>query len=80
MNYNKNMQKLKITTVGSSAGVVLPKNVLARMKAKKGDTIYLIETKEGYSLTAYDPEFKSQLESAEKVMNRYRNALKELAV
>jgi len=41
------MQKLKITTVGSSAGIVLPKNVLSRMKAKKGDTLFLIETKDG---------------------------------
>ncbi len=49
------------------------------MKAKKGDTLFLIETKDGYTLTAYDPEFKSQLESAEKVMKGYRNALKELA-
>ena len=73
------MQKLKITTVGSSAGIVLPKNVLSRMKAKKGDTLFLIETKDGYTLTAYDPEFNSQLESAEKIMKGYRNALKELA-
>lgn len=73
------MQKLKITTVGSSAGIVLPKNVLSRMKSKKGDTLFLIETKDGYILTAYDPEFESQMESAEKVMKGYRNALKELA-
>ncbi len=47
---------IKITTVGSSAGVVLPKDVLSRMKAKKGDTLFLIETKDGYTLTTYDPD------------------------
>lgn len=73
------MHKLKITTVGSSAGVVLPKDVLSRMKAQKGDTLFLIETKDGYTLSTYDPEFITQLESAEKVMKKYRNALKELA-
>ena len=73
------MLKVKITTVGSSVGVILPKEALNRMKAKKGDVLYLVETPDGYELTPYDKNFAEQLEAAENVMGRYRNALRELA-
>ena len=73
------MLKLKITTVGNSAGVVLPKEALQRMKAKKGDHLYLVETPDGYEISPYDKDFAEQIESAERVMGRYRNALKSLA-
>ncbi len=52
------MLKLKITTVGSSAGVILPKEVLARLKVEKGDQLTLVETANGYELSPYDPEFE----------------------
>lgn len=73
------MLKVKVTTVGSSVGVVLPKEALNRMKTKKGDVLYLVETPDGYELTPYNKEFAEQLEATEKVMGRYRNALRELA-
>ena len=73
------MLKVKITTVGNSAGVVLPKEALARMRAKKGDILYLVETPQGYTLTPYDQEFSDQMASADEVMRRYRNTLRELA-
>jgi putative addiction module antidote len=73
------MLKVKVTTVGSSIGVVLPKEALNRMKAKKGDLLYLVETPDGYELTPYNKEFADQLEATENVMGRYRNALRELA-
>ena len=73
------MLKVKVTTVGSSVGVVLPKEALKRMKAKKGDVLYLVETPNGYELTPYDESFAEQLEAAEAVMGRYRNALRKLA-
>ena len=73
------MLKVKVTTVGSSAGVVLPKEALQRMKAKKGDVLYLVETPDGYQLTPYDREFARQVDAAETVMARYKNALRELA-
>jgi putative addiction module antidote len=44
--------KVKITTVGSSAGIVLPKEILNRLKVKKGDTITLSETPYGFNMTA----------------------------
>jgi len=73
------MVKLKVTTVGSSTGVVLPKEVLARLKIEKGDTLFLTEAPDGYRITPYDPDFERQMELARKVMREQRNVLKELA-
>ena len=73
------MLKVKVTTVGSSAGVVLPKEALHRMNAKKGDVLCLVETESGYELTPYDKDFAEQVEATERVMGRYRNALRDLA-
>ena len=73
------MVKLKVTTVGSSTGVVLPKEVLARLKVEKGDALFLTDAPDGYRVTPYDPEFEGQMELARKIMRRRRNVLKELA-
>ncbi len=73
------MTKLKLTTIGNSAGVVLPKEVLARLKLDKGDSVYLTEAPDGYRLTPYDPEFEQQMETARKIMKRRRAVLRELA-
>ncbi len=73
------MIPLKVTTVGNSAGVILPKEALARLRVKKGDTLYLVETTDGYRMTAYDPEFAAQMEAADEGARRYRNALRKLA-
>jgi putative addiction module antidote len=73
------MVKLKVTTVGSSTGVVLPKEVLARLKLEKGDTLYLTEAPEGYRLTPYSPDFERQMTLARKVMRERRNVLRALA-
>ena len=73
------MVKLKLTTVGSSTGVVLPKEVLARLKVEKGDTVFLTDAPDGYRITPYDPEFEQQMELARRVMRERRNVLKELA-
>lgn len=73
------MLKLKLTTIGSSVGVILPKEALSRLKVEKGDSIFLTEEKDGFRVTPYDPEFEQVMESAHKVMKRRRNALRELA-
>jgi len=73
------INKLKITTVGNSAGIVLPKEILGRMRVEKGDTLYAIETPNGIELTPYDPEFDEQLEVAKRVMRENRNLLRKLA-
>jgi putative addiction module antidote len=73
------MVKLKLTTLGSSTGVVLPKEVLARLKVEKGDVLFLTDAPDGYRITPYDPEFAEQMGLARRVMRERRNVLKELA-
>ena len=74
------MQHLKITAIGNSAGVILPKDVLARLKLDKGDTLFLIETADGgYRITPYDPVFEEQMTVARQVMADRRAVLHELA-
>ena len=73
------MVKLKLTTIGSSTGVVLPKEVLTRLRIAKGDTVFLTESQDGYRITPYDPDFERQMELARRVMRERRNVLKELA-
>lgn len=72
--------KLKLTAIGSSTGVVIPKEMLARMNVEKGDSLYLVEAPDGtYRLTPYDPLFAKKMEKAEDIMRRYRNTLHILA-
>jgi putative addiction module antidote len=73
------MTRLKLTAIGNSAGVVLPKEVLARLKLDKGDSVYLTEAPDGYRLTPYNPEFEQQMETARRIMKRRRAVLRELA-
>jgi len=73
------MVKLKVRKVGTSAGVILPKETLHRLGVSEGDTIYLIESPGGYEVTPYDPEFEQQLEIAQEGMKAYKNTLRELA-
>lgn len=60
-------------------GVILPKEILERLRVTRGDSLYVIETKNGIELTSYNPEFASQVEVAERVMREDRDALKKLA-
>ena len=71
--------KLKITTVGNSAGVVLPKELLARLRLDKGDTLYVTELPDGIKLMPYDPEFEQQMDLAERIMREDRDLLRKLA-
>jgi putative addiction module antidote len=73
------MLKLKVTGVGSSIGVVLPKEALARLKVVKGDSVFLTESVDGFRITPYDPQFEEQMSLARKFMRDRRDALRELA-
>ncbi len=73
------MPALKLTKIGNSTGVVLPKEALVQMNVQAGDTVYLSRTPDGYRLTPYDPEFEQQMDVARKIMKRRRAALRELA-
>jgi putative addiction module antidote len=71
--------KIKITTVGNSAGIVLPKELLARLRIGKGDTLYATELPDGIKLTPFDPKLAGQMEVAEGVMRKRRSLLRKLA-
>lgn len=73
------MPKLKITTVGASAGVILNKEVMSRLRVKKGDLLYLTEAPGGYRLTPYNPEFERQMKLAEEIMHDDRDILRALS-
>lgn len=70
---------LKITTVGNSTGVILPKEILEKLRVKKGDSVFAIETSNGIELTPYNPELAEQMAIAEQVMREDRDALRKLA-
>lgn len=72
------MSPVKITTVGNSAGVVLPRAVLERLRVSKGDLLYVLETPHGIELTPYNPEFAVQMDVAEGVMREDRDVLRRL--
>lgn len=71
--------KLKITKIGNSAGVILPKEVLARLRVAEGDTLFASETPDGVRLTASDPDFEDRMALAEKIMREDRDILRVLA-
>jgi putative addiction module antidote len=73
------MHALKLTAIGNSVGATFSKEVLAKLKVGKGDTIYLTETPDGFRLTPFTPEFEAQMTAARAIMKKRRNALRELA-
>lgn len=64
------------TTIGTSTGAVIPKEMLARLNAQNGDTLYAIETPEGYLLTPYDPVIDEQLKAGQLFVKEYRDTIK----
>ena len=70
---------VKVTTVGSSAGIVLPREILNRLHVEKGDTVYLTESPDGIRITPYDAAFARKIDILEQVMREDRDVLKKLA-
>ncbi len=73
------MTALKLTQIGNSVGVILPKEVLARLKVEKGDTLYVTEAANGVMLTPYDPTLEDQIEAGREFMREYRDTFHQLA-
>ncbi len=73
------MATLKLTQIGNSVGVILPKEVLARLKLEKGDTLYLTDAANGVMLTPYDPALDEQVEAGREFMREYRDTFHQLA-
>jgi putative addiction module antidote len=73
------MTALKLTQIGNSVGVILPKEVLSRLKLEKGDTVFVIDAVNGVMLTPYDPGLAEQLEAGRELMREYRDTFHQLA-
>jgi putative addiction module antidote len=72
-------RKLKLTAIGNSTGVILPKDLLEKLRVDRGDELMVLETPDGIRLTPYDPEFAAQLDIAEDIMREDRDLLRKLA-
>jgi putative addiction module antidote len=70
---------LKITKIGNSAGIILPKELLARLRVGPGDALHVTEAPDGVRLTASNPDFMAQMEIAEAIMREDRDILRVLA-
>ena len=74
------MTALKLTQIGNSVGVILPKELLARLKLEKGDMVFVTEAAHGaVMMTPYDADFERQMDAARKIMKSRRQVLRELA-
>ena len=73
------MTALKLTQIGNSVGVILPKELLARLKLAKGDTVYATDVAHGVTLTPYDPALAEQVDRGREFMREYRDTFHQLA-
>jgi putative addiction module antidote len=73
------MTALKLRKIGNSVGVVLPKDVLARLRVAEGDKLFVHDTPDGIKLSAHDAEFEEQMKIAREIMHERRAVLRELA-
>jgi putative addiction module antidote len=79
MNKHVYINSSKVTSIGNSVGLTLPKEVLAKLRVGKGDEVFFTETPDGILMTPYDAEFAEQMDAAEIVMREDRDVLKILA-
>ena len=73
------MMTLKLTQIGNSVGVILPKELLGKLGVGKGDTLYAIDTPDGVRLSTAEPDFEAQMEVARRIMKERWAVLRELA-
>ena len=84
---NKPVQKpeiesdaLQIRKIGNSVGLILPKELLARLKLKEGDKLHIVEQPDrGLKLTPYDPKHAETMRIARDVMDEYQDTFRALA-
>ena len=73
------MSALKLTSIGNSVGVILPKELLAKLKLEKGDTVFVTEAANGVNLSPYDPSLEEELALGREFMREYRDTFHQLA-
>jgi putative addiction module antidote len=71
--------RLKLRAVGTSTGIILPKETLRRLNVKEGDSLFAVETPDGYLLSPYDPEVEEQVRVGREFMAKYRDTFRALA-
>ncbi len=74
------VKTLKLTTVGNSVGVILPEEILDKLRVGIGDTLYVVETLQGIEITPYRCNLGAQMDAAEEIMHEYRDVLRKLAL
>lgn len=70
---------VKITAIGNSAGIILPKEILEKLRVSKGDSLTISETPNGIELNPYDEDFAAAMGLAEEIMREDRDVLRKLA-
>ena len=71
---------VQIRKIGNSTGIILPKELLARLKLKVGDKLHIVEqTERGLKLSPYDPTHARAMEIARQVLRDYADTFKALA-
>ena len=73
------IKPIKLIQIGNSVGLMLPEEVLARLRLACGDTVFLTKLPDGVALTTVDPAFQEQLELGRKFMHEYRDTFRALA-
>ena len=73
------MHVLKLTQIGNSVGVILPKEALSRLKLTKGETVFLTETPDDYALTPYDLALEEEITAGRVFMHDFRDTFHQLA-
>jgi putative addiction module antidote len=76
---SKTKSGIKVIQIGTSMGAIFPKEMLARLKVKKGDILFTVETPDGVLLTPYDPQVEEQLAAGREFMREYRDTFRALA-
>ena len=71
---------LQVKKIGNSLGLILTRELLARLKLKEGDSLHVVEqTDRGFKLTPYDPKHAKAMEIARRGFRKYADTFKALA-
>ena len=73
------MSTFRLTPIGNSVGVILPKEILARLKLEKGDLVYVTDAANGVMLTPYNPALDEQIKAGREFMREFRDTFHQLA-
>lgn len=83
MNERPNLEEgylLQVKKIGNSLGLILPKELLTRLRLQEGDKLHVVEqTERGMKLSPYDPKHAKAMELARRSFRKYADTYKALA-